>query len=346
MAAFEQGKSWCSKAIHVAPEDPIANMQLGSLFKDGLEFDEAVKYMEKAAELDPNNPLVLNNLASTLSRQGNIPRATMFMRKALSLEESAVGWFTLGTILAPFDRHSEEGKNAKERGSQLHVDAAVFTPPADRRCGSWTIVRDWMTAKDAQVALVSEGDAEPYGTEVVQGALNAPVDFPLLFFDKDTLAISVADAWLSEGVFYTACEVYLMMGINTDIPNGFLPGTAPADTVVVEDEVIPVVHPNIDNYYHWTVESLTRLLVSVEYFYGAEGNAATARLLLPSRKRCPAVSLLLAPSRHAAVARSPPPHGRHRRRRRAPPIDWPSSGPIVFVEHSTYRLGTRWKPCS
>jgi hypothetical protein len=36
----------------------------------------------------------------------------------------------------------------------------------------------------------------------------------------------------------------------------------------VAGPVISLLHPTINNYYHWTAEGATRLLLSLDYYFG------------------------------------------------------------------------------
>ena len=53
------------------PSLPLAPLvQMGMLYKDGLDFDSSLLYLQRAAALRPDVVIVLNNLASVLSRWG------------------------------------------------------------------------------------------------------------------------------------------------------------------------------------------------------------------------------------------------------------------------------------
>ncbi len=68
LQAFEAAKTACSQAVAVGPEDAAANMHIGMLFKDGLDFEQAIVYLERALAAAPSDPIILSNLGSTLAR--------------------------------------------------------------------------------------------------------------------------------------------------------------------------------------------------------------------------------------------------------------------------------------
>jgi tetratricopeptide (TPR) repeat protein len=66
--AFEEAKRVCPRAVAVDDSDYTANMHLGMLYKEGLEFDLAISFLRKALKANPDDVVVLTNLASALSR--------------------------------------------------------------------------------------------------------------------------------------------------------------------------------------------------------------------------------------------------------------------------------------
>lgn len=45
--------------------------------------------------------------------------------------------------------------------------------------------------------------------------------------------------------------------------------------------MVSILHQSVGNYYHWTAEGATRLLLSLDYFFGDNGVAKDAKLLIP-----------------------------------------------------------------
>ena len=88
--------------MQVAKDDKLANMNLGMLYKESLEFDLAVKHMKKALEKDPNDVIVMTNLATTLSRMDRVPAAVQYIEKIIKINDSPEAHFSIGTISAPY----------------------------------------------------------------------------------------------------------------------------------------------------------------------------------------------------------------------------------------------------
>lgn len=75
--------------------------------------------------------------------------------------------------------------------------------------------------------------------------------------------------------------MYLTIGLSTDIPRDYVGNNAEVRTF--STPVVSVTHPSIGNYYHFTAEVATRMLLSIDYYFGENGVAKDATLLLPPR---------------------------------------------------------------
>lgn len=78
--AFEEAKVVCPAAVSVDPADAMANMHLGMLYKEGLDFPQAIVYLRRALQTSPKDVTVLTNLASALSRNNGVPEAVELTR--------------------------------------------------------------------------------------------------------------------------------------------------------------------------------------------------------------------------------------------------------------------------
>lgn len=307
--AFQDAKEYCSTALKIDPEGHAPNMNLGMVYKESLEFDTAIYYFERAYRAKPNDAVILSNLATTLSRNDRVPEAVELTKKLKTLaahpdllEYEAVTVYSLGTILAPFNRSSEEGKAGHLEGMKLAVArAAPATNPkkCKKKVGSPRTLRTtYLEADGVEVDLIDLVDVDStFGRESAQFVgtasslkKNKVGAVPLTFVDKQTIAVTIEDVYVegAGGVMYTDCEIYAVIGLNTDIPRNYK-GIAD-ETIRIKEPVVSLLHPSINNYYHWTAESATRFLLSLDYFVGDDEGAGLepeARFLIPSNIASP-----------------------------------------------------------
>ena len=173
-------------------------------------------------------------------------------------------------------------------------------PVDPSRCNRKTraLKLDWHSASGVEVEVISTvGVDGSFGVESPR-MVGTPSKLskhgvgpiPLKFVDKQTVALTINDVFVegAGGTMYTDCEVYAVVGINSDIPRDY---TGRADTTVKSSHpVVSLIHPSISNYYHWTAESATRLLLSIDYFIGdkkSPGVAPDVDFLMPSRISSP-----------------------------------------------------------
>lgn len=310
MQAFADAKLYCSKALELDPDGHTPNMNLGMVYKESLEFDSAIHYFKIAHDVKPDDAVVLSNLATTLSRNDEVLESVRLTRKLMALAEStpelreyeAVTLYSLGTILAPFERTSEEGKAGHVKGMKMAVEqGAPIENPAkcNKKKGSARTLRSsYLEADDVEVDLIDLVDADStFGRDQSQflGASNLLKKtkvgaVPLTFVDKQTIAVTIEDVYVegAGGTMYTDCEVFAVIGVNSDIPRDYK-GVAD-ETVRFKEPVISLLHPSINNYYHWTAETATRFLLSLDYFIGDDEGAGLepeARFLIPSKISSP-----------------------------------------------------------
>ena len=104
-------------------------------------------------------------------------------------------------------------------------------------------------------------------------------DYPLLFFEKQIIAVRIAEAHLIEGdrygIPFSYCEVYAPRELMTNVcpmhcivsllvltclypqlPDYFH-GPFESGFERIEDDVVSIVVPYMPNYYHWIAEGVT-----------------------------------------------------------------------------------------
>jgi tetratricopeptide (TPR) repeat protein len=317
LKAFSDAKYYCSKALEIDPEGHTPNMNLGMVYKDSLEFDSAIYYFEKALAAEPNDAVVLSNLATTMSRNDRVPEAVKLTKRLLKLaaaspalrQYEAITLYSLGTILSPFDRNSAEGFEGHKKGMEMGVDRGG-SPEHPKQCKTKikkgkdgnlirTLRYNYLEADDAIVDEIDLVDAESaFGRNSAQFLGSSKTlktsgvgEIPLKFVDKQTIAVTIDNVYVegAGGTMYTDCEVYAVIGVNSDIPRDYK-GTRNLETIHVHEPVVSLIHPSINNYYHWTAESASRFLLSLDYFIGEGGVGGLepeARFLIPSKIESP-----------------------------------------------------------
>ena len=292
MAAFERAKVYCAKAAQIAPEDKTANMNLGMLYKESLEFNLAIHHLQKAKDTDPTDQVVLTNLATTMSRNDQVPEAVQILDNLIKLNPTPSSIFSMGTILAPYNRLSKKGLKGHSQGLRKAAEAVKLpegtTCPHDLDTRKWRL--SWLAADDVEVEIVEMIDEDSRFSLPGPRTLNN-VDLsttkigavPLSFVDKQTVALTVRDVYVegAGATMYTDCEVFSNLGLSTELARDYR-GEA-NETIKIDTPVVSLLHSSIGNYYHWTAESATRLVLSLDYYFGDNGVAKDAMLLLPSK---------------------------------------------------------------
>jgi Tfp pilus assembly protein PilF len=95
-------------ALAVTSNNDVALNNLGIIFLDKGQLDEAISQLQAAIDLRPENGPAHDNLAKTLLRKGRLPEAMVHYRKFLEIEPGNVeARNTLGTALIQQGRVSE-----------------------------------------------------------------------------------------------------------------------------------------------------------------------------------------------------------------------------------------------
>ena len=246
-------------AVQVDPEDATANMLMGMLLKDGLDFKTALIYLRKAYSKRTNDVLIMTNMASLLSRSGveYIEEAMTIARKIVRLTNSPQSHYSLGDIIGPYQRMSEEGIRGKLTGMALAVDRVPKTSGL-ATCAKWTLRTSWLQCLNVSIEMINFPDFDQFGTNAPRMLNVVDLDTPLTFTDKETMAITVDNVTLEgpAAIAYTDCEVIAIMGISTDLPR-FFTGII-TKFITIDKPIVSLLHHLLGNYYHMTVEILTR----------------------------------------------------------------------------------------
>lgn len=72
---FAEAQAALEKAVTQLPDDPDAQIALGSLYLLAGRLEDAIAHLEKARQLDPSKPSVYSNLAKAYQRHGDVKQA-------------------------------------------------------------------------------------------------------------------------------------------------------------------------------------------------------------------------------------------------------------------------------
>jgi eukaryotic-like serine/threonine-protein kinase len=95
------------KAVSLAPDDWLLNMQLGAHYLDSGKWAQAADLFRHTAELVPDNPRAYNNLGLVYRGQGRLDDAAAAFQKAIDLDPTYLHFRNLGMVLAEAGRYAE-----------------------------------------------------------------------------------------------------------------------------------------------------------------------------------------------------------------------------------------------
>jgi eukaryotic-like serine/threonine-protein kinase len=95
------------KAVRLAPDDWLLNMQLGAHYLDGAKWAQAGEQFRHAVELVPDNPRAYNNLGLVYRGLGKLDDSAAAFQKAIDLEPTFIHFRNLGMVLAEAGRYPE-----------------------------------------------------------------------------------------------------------------------------------------------------------------------------------------------------------------------------------------------
>ncbi|HZS60022.1 MAG TPA: protein kinase [Gemmatimonadaceae bacterium] len=154
------------KAVSLAPDDWLLNMQLGAHYLDGGRWSQAGDQFRHTVELVPDNPRAHNNLGLAYRGQGRLDDAAAEFQKAIDLEPTFIHYRNLGMVLADAGRYPE-AKRALARSIEIRPNqyrawgllAAVY---ANEGADAATIKDTYLKAIALATGLLKETPRDDY----------------------------------------------------------------------------------------------------------------------------------------------------------------------------------------
>ena len=101
------------KAVSLAPDDWLLNMQLGAHYLDNGKWAQAGEQFRHAVDLVPDNPRAYNNLGLVYRGLGKLDDSAAAFQKAIDLEPTFLRFRNLGMVLAEAGKYSEAAAGAR-----------------------------------------------------------------------------------------------------------------------------------------------------------------------------------------------------------------------------------------
>jgi Flp pilus assembly protein TadD len=110
------------KAVSLAPDDWMLNMQLGTYYLDKGKWAQAGDRFQHAVDLVPDNPRAHNNLGLVYRGLGRLDDSITAFRKAIDLEPTFIHFRNLGMVLSE-DGKYDEAAAALQRSIQMRPNS-------------------------------------------------------------------------------------------------------------------------------------------------------------------------------------------------------------------------------
>src|SRR5438874_4224546 len=91
--------------LDIVKNDYDALLNLGALFQDSRQYDQAIEYSQRAARVEPEQSAPLHNIAVAYFNLGKFDEAEKFVRRAIAAEQNAESLRLLGLILETLQRN-------------------------------------------------------------------------------------------------------------------------------------------------------------------------------------------------------------------------------------------------
>jgi Tfp pilus assembly protein PilF len=154
------------KAVSLAPDDWLLNMQLGAHYLDNGKWAQAGEQFRHAVELVPDNPRAYNNLGLVYRGLGRLDDSVAAFRKAIELEPTFIHFRNLGMALAETGQYTEAEQALRRsieiRPNQYRAWGILASVYADQHADATKVRDTYLKAIDLSAGLLKETPKDEY----------------------------------------------------------------------------------------------------------------------------------------------------------------------------------------
>jgi serine/threonine protein kinase len=154
------------KAVSLAPDDWLLNMQLGAYYLDSGKWSQAGEQFRHAVELVPDNPRAYNNLGLVDRGLGRLDESAAAFRKAIDLEPTFLHFRNLGMVLAEAGKYPEAeqalGRAIEMRPNQYRAWGILAAVYANQHADAAKVRDTYLKAIELAAGLLKETPKDAY----------------------------------------------------------------------------------------------------------------------------------------------------------------------------------------
>jgi tetratricopeptide (TPR) repeat protein len=154
------------KAVGLAPDDWLLNMQLGAHYLDSGKWAQAGEQFRHAVDLVPDNPRAYNNLGLVYRGLGRLDDSAAAFRKAIDLEPTFIHFRNLGMVLAEAGKYPEAvqalGRSIEMRPNQYRAWGILASVYANQHADAAKVTDTYLKAIELAAGLLKETPKDEY----------------------------------------------------------------------------------------------------------------------------------------------------------------------------------------
>jgi eukaryotic-like serine/threonine-protein kinase len=162
----ELAEATLQKAVNLAPDDWLLNMQLGARYLDSGKWAQAGEQFRHAVELVPDNPRAYNNLGLVDRGLSKLDDAAIAFQKAIDLEPTFIHFRNLGMVLAEAGKYRDAeqalGRSIEMRPNQYRAWGLLASVYANQHADAAKVKDTYLKAIALAADLLKQTPKDEY----------------------------------------------------------------------------------------------------------------------------------------------------------------------------------------